>query len=161
MPPRIEWDFGQVPPDLYSTAIVYEYARESEPLRKSICAWFQVPSDGKTRAEKLVEALKKKDGYDFGEIFYPALNDLQKATHHNSQLWSFIGSCPLFPAPFLNCGLPAIKMAGQPEYDQFKSKFLRSRVSIMPISHWVKPEWCTENCWHSLEADRYALMVSV
>jgi len=51
-------------------------------------------------------------------------------------------------------------MARHPEYDQLNSKFQRSRVSIMPISRWVKPDWCTKEYWQSLEVDRYALMIN-
>jgi len=151
MPHRIEWDFDKVPSDQYAEATLYEYARESEPLSKSICAWLQTPCEGETRAEKLFQALKKGDENAHQDIVWSDFFGGLEAARQNGNLFRIITLCPHFPRPFLFCGRSVMKITRPLDRDRPAGKPPFSRVRIDPISEIAKritqakrPEGMTE-----------------
>lgn len=57
IPHPYEWDFRAVTTDALPTAVLYEYARESEKVRKAACQWLASKHKGKTTRKWLITAL--------------------------------------------------------------------------------------------------------
>jgi hypothetical protein len=163
-PDRIEWDFGQVPPEQYAKATLYEYARESEPLCKAISAWLETPHFGETRAATFFQALKQEGENAAQDIIQPASGPSETALR-NIQLYQIINTCPHFPQPFLFNGRSSIRVASQRHGG--KPPFSRVRIDPIPKVAKILREEARQtgmnemDCWeqHIGFKDSYRLMI--